>query len=384
MYYAHKLKIGRSDLLDQLALECGRLYTENLISFWRVVRKKGIWLKASSMMRWHNSNELHSHTADAVIQTFYAALSGWREAKKFDDTIKPPHKHKKYFKVEWKLSAIRVKNGMLFLSNGKRVPALTIPWTFDIPTKVEIGWDGEQYELRAIYKREIVEESIGDKIVGLDLGEIHLAVTNDGEKCHILNGRELRSKRQYQNKIKAIFQSKLSKKEKNSKCFIKLIKSKRKQLRKLNNQIKDISHKQTTKLIHTLHQEGVKIVVIGDIRNIRKNVDVGHTNNQKIHQMISGRIRHMIEYKSERMGLITELQDESYTTQECPQCKNLYKPISRDYICPKCGFKYHRDGVGSLNIRNKYLGGNQVVGVMASPIGIRYKPNMRCRSEIVL
>ncbi len=28
--------------------------------------------------------------------------------------------------------------------------------------------------------------------------------------------------------------------------------------------------------------------------------------------------------------------------------------------------------------RKKYLGENQVVGVMASPIGNRYKPNMQC------
>jgi len=42
------------------------------------------------------------------------------------------------------------------------------------------------------------------------------------------------------------------------------------------------------------------------------------------------------------------------------------------------GFEYHRDAVGAINIRKKYLGENQVVGVMASPIGIRYEPNMQC------
>jgi hypothetical protein len=33
---------------------------------------------------------------------------------------------------------------------------------------------------------------------GIDLGEIHPAVSHDGERTHILNGRLLRSKRQYQ------------------------------------------------------------------------------------------------------------------------------------------------------------------------------------------
>jgi transposase len=35
-----------------------------------------------------------------------------------------------------------------------------------------------------------------------------------------------------------------------------------------------------------------------------------------------------------------------------------YKPKMRVYRCrnPKCRFVFHRDGVGSINIRRKYLG----------------------------
>ncbi len=380
MYYVRKLKVGKNDLLDQLALECGRLYTQNLVCFWRVVRKKEIWLKPSSMMRWHSSDKLHAHTADAVVQSFFSAMSGWREARKSNSSLKPPYKLKKYFKIEWKSSAIRIKNGMLALSNGKKTPAIVLPWRFELPTKVEIGWGGKQYELRAVYTEEVSMQPIGNEVAGLDLGEIHLAVTYDGTNCYIFNGKELRSKRQYQNKINAEIQSRLSKKKKGSRRFGKLLKSKRKQLNSLDNQIQDISHKQTTTLIHTLHNEGVKIVVIGDLRNLRQNVDVGHTNNQKVHQMISGKIRGMVEYKVVRLGMSTKLQDESYTSQTCPVCSHRYKPKGRNYKCSKCGFKYHRDGVGSVNIRGKYLGSGQVVGVMASPIGVRYKPHMRCSS----
>lgn len=381
MYYVRKLKVGKSDLLDQLALECGKLYTQNLVCFWRVVRKKNIWLKPSSMMRWHSSDKLHAHTADAVVQSFFSAMSGWREARKFNHKLKPPYKLKKFFKIQWKKSAIRVKNGMLALSNGKKTPALILPWSFELPTIVEIGWDGKQYELRAVYTNDVVAQPIGNEVAGLDLGEIHLAVTYDGVNCHIVNGRELRSKRQYQNKIKATIQSKIDHKKKGSRRFKKLVRSKRKQLNRLDHQIKDISHKQTTKLIHTLHSEGVKIVVIGDLRNLRQNVDVGHKNNQKIHQMLSGQTRHMVEYKAAKRGVKTELIDESYTSQTCPVCGHRYKPKGRNYVCRKCGFIYHRDGVGSINIRGKYLGVSQVVGVMASPIGVRYKPHMRCSSE---
>ena len=102
------------------------------------------------------------------------------------------------------------------------------------------------------------------------------------------------------------------------------------------------------------------------MRNIRQNIDYGTTANQRLHQWVFGKVRQMIQYKAERLGMKVVLQDEKYTSQTCPMCNNKHKSNNRNYIC-KCGFKYHRDAVGAINIRKKYLGENQVVGVMASP-----------------
>jgi putative transposase len=92
-----------------------------------------------------------------------------------------------------------------------------------------------------------------------------MAVSHDGEQTYILNGRLLRSKRQYRNKLLAKLNKKIDAKKKGSRARKKLIKSKRKHLRKLRNQIKDIEHKSTSRLISTLHQEGVQTLVIGDV-----------------------------------------------------------------------------------------------------------------------
>jgi putative transposase len=112
-------------------------------------------------------------------------------------------------------------------------------------------------------------------VAAIDLGEIHLAVSHDGEKTHILNGRLLRSKRRYQNKLKAELSALIDVKKKGSKRRQRLIGSKRKQLDKIKAQIKDVLHKQTTRLISTLKSEGVQKVVIGDVRDIRKPIDYG-------------------------------------------------------------------------------------------------------------
>jgi putative transposase len=377
-YIIRRLKIGRSEQLDVLALECGRLYSKTVVCFWRTVRHKGLWLKPSSTMRWLNSDRLHAHTADACVQVFYASLRSWRTRRKTDPKAHPPRRRRKFFRIEYKNSAIRLRNGQLVLSNGRGNEPLVLDWPFEIPQTLIVRWQGEQYEAIATYLAEKVADPIGDKVAGVDLGEVHLAVAHDGETCTIINGRSLRSVRQYQNKVKGTLSSLIDTKKPGSRRRRRLLRSKRRQLHKLNNQVRDILHRQTTALVSTLYDAGVQTVVVGNLRDIRKGLDYGKKVNQKLHQMVVGKTRLMLTYKSQRLGMEVVLQDEAYTTQTCPACGERHKPRGREYVC-RCGFVYHRDGVGSINIRRKYLGQNSgpVVGVMAPPAGIRYHPHAR-------
>jgi putative transposase len=384
-YTVRKLKIGNTEQMQSLSRASGELYSRTVVSFWRVVRHKGIWMKPSSVMRWlpnDSENRLHAHSADAVVQNFYASLKSWRERRKVDPDARPPRRRKFFYKVQWKSSAISIKAGKLRLSNGLNNEPLILDWEWGKPKLVEMGWDGKQYEIRACYATDEVEQKTSGSVAGIDLGEIHLAVAHDGEKTYIVNGRLLRSKRRYQNKLKAKLSARIDIKQRGSKRRKRLIRSKQRQLAKLNNQIRDIQHKQTTKLVSTLHQRNVQTVVIGDIRDIRKPVDYGKKANQKIHQMLHGATRQMITYKAEKLGMIIQLQDERYTSQTCPQCGKRHKPKNRLYKC-SCGFRFHRDGVGSINIRKKYLGLLEVpvVGVMASPIGMRFYAHAQCSSS---
>jgi hypothetical protein len=76
MYFVRKLKLGVSDQLQLLSRAAGKLYSKTLVSFWRVVRKKGLWLKPATLMRWFPNdpeNRLHAHSADAVVQSFFSS-----------------------------------------------------------------------------------------------------------------------------------------------------------------------------------------------------------------------------------------------------------------------------------------------------------------------
>jgi putative transposase len=390
MYQVRRVHIGKTAQLDELAHECGLLYSQTLVFFWRTVRHKGIWLKPKHLMRMFTSKKLHAHTADACVQAFFAALSSWRERKKAGDPdAKPPRKRRWYFRVEYKRSAMSHAEGLLRLSNGKGNAPLILDWPWELPQTVVIHWTGTQYEAIATYKQEQPHgQPSGDKVAGIDLGEIHLAVSHDGEHTHIANGRHLRSKRQYRNKLMEHLSKKIDRKKKGSKRQKKLIRSKQKQLRKLKHQIQDIEHKQTTHLISTLHREGVQTVVIGDVRDIRQDLDVGSKNNQKLHQWSHGSVRHMLTYKAERLGMVVALQEERSTSKTCPACghRRKSKPQGRVFHCTnkRCGFTWHRDGIGAINIRAKYRGdfGSHVVGAMAPPTSIRYVAGVARRERV--
>ena len=118
-YTVRKLKIGRSEQMDNLAHAAGTLYSQVVLSYWRTVRHKGLWLKAKHLMRWHTSPLLHAHSADALVQSFFGALDSWRARRKADPAAKPPHTRKRFYRVQWKTSAIRLTGGLLYLANGR-------------------------------------------------------------------------------------------------------------------------------------------------------------------------------------------------------------------------------------------------------------------------
>jgi putative transposase len=377
MYQVRRFNLGKTDQLDELARECGKLYSQTVVFFWRTVRHKNIWLKPKHLMRLFTSHKLHAHTADACVQAFFASLKSWRERKKQGDpNAHPPRKRKRYFRIEYKRSAMVLKEGKLRLSNGKGTEPLVLDWQWDLPNTVVIHWTGKHYEAIATYQQEPAIPIAAGEAAGIDLGEVHMAVSHDGEHTYILNGRYLRSKVQYRNKLQAKLNSRIDgRMKKGSRRRMKLIASKKRQLAKIKNQIKDVEHKQTSTLITTLHKDSVRTLVIGDVREIRQDTDVGHTNNQKIHQWSHGSVRFKLTYKAQRLGMAVALQDEHYTSRTCPHCRYVRsKVVGRVFRCPKCGWTYHRDGVGGINIRRKYLGSFPVVGAMAPPIGIRYKP----------
>ncbi|WP_229782198.1 transposase [Deinococcus daejeonensis] len=288
-----KLDLPASPLLDHLARAAGELYSRTVVAYWRILRKTGtgkngrkpVFLSQYGMERICISPDLHSYTSDAVVGNFYASIkSANTRKKKGSKEAKYPRRRKRFFKITWKSASIRLKKGQLILSNGKRNEPLVIPWAFDLPRQVEIGWKKTGgYELRATYVGVSPRPALGNGVAAVDQGELRTATVYDGEQTTLYSGRLIRSKSRYRAKAIARLDAEISKTKRGSQRRKKLVRAKRRTVGKLNRQIQDILHKQTQHLVSTLHQRGVQTVVIGDIRDIRSSIKYGAKTNQKLH-----------------------------------------------------------------------------------------------------
>ena len=156
-------------------------------------------------------------------------------------------------------------------------------------------------------------------------------------------------------------------------------------LHRLDRQIADAIHKHTAKLRDICVHRGIATIAIGDLTHIRKRMDYGPKANQKLHQWPFAKLVQQIAYKCEAVGIKVVYCNEAYTSQTCPACGERQKPTHRNYRCKSCGFEYHRDGVGAMNIRRKYLGefDRPVAAAMIPPRGIRVDTRLSRSAENV-
>jgi len=382
-------------LARELSSQSGKIYSK-AVSFLKKMNKKGVKISRETFDRymewWIHQKDfiLHSQSKQAAYQqawtAYQATLQKIKKAKKKEKNtsrIRLPYRNKKHNKVVFKESAIHLEDDKLTFSNMKGMPKIILAnIRLGIkPKYAELLYHAnrKKYYLHVVIEVEKEEVKKGTGILAVDLGVIHPMVCFDGQSVLIYNGGILNSKLRYRNKKIAEFQQKLSLCQRGCKRFRKLQNAKREVLRKLNNQIRDVLEKYTSHLIGYCVKNGIGTIVLGDLKWIRNGVKYEKVSNQKIHQWMFRKVAERIKQKAQFVGIRVVYVKENGTSQECPVCRSRNKPENRNYECRNCGFKYHRDGVGAINMYRKYTGGRLlVVGQLACPTGVRFKAHLCC------
>lgn len=386
-YIIHTTK--RTPTLDDIAALGGRIYSKTVSLIRKVKDSKGFWLSQSGAKKYLKFMDYpcHAHSVQAIIDDYYGALKSFFQRQKKDPKARPPYKHHKFHTFIWRASGISVKGNTLRLSMGKGRPPIILPVNPEyakVPATIKMVYNQHEqcYAFHATYAVGSNQPQDTGSVIAIDMGEIHLIVSFDGEEATIYNGRFHRSIMQYRNKFLARINQKLSRCTRGSKRWKQLKATKCRVLTKLARQLKDCRHKITSRFVSACKSKQAQTIVMGDLKALRQSINYSKKSNQKLHQWPFSEIAEKIRYKAQQIGIKVETESEKYTSQTCPSCGNRKKPSGRNYKCNKCGWEGHRDIVGASNIWTKYQGWlfNPVVGTLVFPAGVRFTPHL-CRLD---
>jgi putative transposase len=353
-----------------LRAEAGRLWT-TLVSWHAQARAQGRWLSPRELEQATKGGQyaLHSQSVQALCQKFAANLDTATELRRQEVAetghaqTQYPHHPKGYQTVIWKDQALQVlPNGRLRLPVGGQRPPLLLPLPAEYQTAhlrwAELTWRADHYELcLTLETGEALPPPLpAGAVAGVDLGEVHVAaVTTTKRRALVISGRQLRSCKQWRNKVQSVLQEQLSRCHPGSRRARRLLQRKAQVSAKLYRQQRDILHQAARTVVDFCQADGVARIAVGDVRDIQTGVSLGKRTNQKISQWPHGQFARYVREKAARLGIAMEWIDEAYSTRTCCVSGHVQpsSPRGRRFRCLGCGARVHRDVNGSANICSK-------------------------------
>lgn len=328
---------------------------------------------------------LPSQSAQEVLKQLDES---WKSFYKLKETggienTKPPRCKHSSFNIRYLNKGFVVKGNTIRLSISKSLKAylkekynitdkfliLKMPHNIKIEGTAKIvefipQKNRKKYSVNIILERSnITLKEYSGIYMSLDLG-INNLVTGyiSNGKAFAISGRQLLSINRYFDKKVAYYQA-ISDAQQSSLGIKYPKKSKRikKLYEKRAKQVNHVLHTTAKKIIEIAEKYNVYKIIIGDIKNIRKDKNLGKVNNQKFHKWPYKKLTDKVVYKAEDKGILIEWQEESYTSQCSPYAKEVSKEYAvkpnRKYrgLYKECRNIYNADCVGAYNILKKYL-----------------------------
>jgi putative transposase len=323
--------------------------------------KKGMTL---SMLEFANKQkfQLHAKGINHIVIKYVSARDAmWRSRRvkrKESRGVQLPYREKTYLPTGWDSQAVHpeYENNKIRLTVQKG-RSQVICHVKNIPeniVEIELVFR-EKYYLAIKYKIENKNNLIqSNNEASIDLGEIHIISSIDKlGNCVIITNRKVRSLIREKDKKQGQLQSLRDKCKRESKRATKYTKALYKLKFEYDRKILDAMHKQTKLYLDWCIENNVSKIYYGDLDSVTRNSNGknGQSMNHKLNMWRFGQFMDILTYKLSSFGIKIEKISEAYTSQTCPNCKQLNKPTKRNYSC-NCGYNQHRDVVGAINILN--------------------------------
>jgi IS605 OrfB family transposase len=337
------------------------------------------------------AKEYYSQSAQATRDEVIEAYKSFFALRKSDEHARPPG-----FRRKARYSTLRyydgygfrlTEEGRLQLSLGRRrtdgVRCVEVDLRcrqdvqFTRIVNVLVTYDAK-HGLQAHLVVEAQDlEALGDRTAAVDLGETQMitAVFDDGGAL-LYSGREIKSIRRYWQKVRRCVKPPTAGQRK-SRRYREID---RKEARQVNHRL----HLITKDFVERCYRAGVRTIVLGEVKGIRKRMRFGRKANQRLHAWSFSKVSKMIAYKAAMHGMTVVKVSEGYTSQRCHQCGKVSKANRRQrglYECG-CGWRTHADVNAAANIYERFANVSPLKrssGRVASPVVVP----LRCSWHMV-
>ena len=288
---------------------------------------KGIYSKALQMVL---------RTLDADFRSFFALR------KNGDNNAKPPRfKGKKYFTtMVYNQSGFKVENGSIKLSHKYN----EVPLTFSVPDtyefihvyQISVFYDGGDFYISVIH--EVPEKPYVDnglyQAIDLGITKTVTAVNTSGNFFEVNNPRPDK----YWNPITDAIQSRRDHCRKGSNKWQHLHKAMNKRKNKCSNQIRDVQHKLSRKMVDNTR---ANTLIVGDLdvkEMPNSNKASSGLNRSTQNNGYLSRFVRFLTYKAELAGKKVIEIDERNTSKRCYACgKEHVMPLWKRTMDCDCG-----------------------------------------------
>ena len=321
-----------------------------------------------SHTRWPGRNELqqatkgrcalHSQSVQMIVHAFLANIETTRKLRREhpEMRMKYPWREKRFYPVHWPAQAVALEKGRVILPMGRGRPSIVLPIALpDNAGACTLVWN-YGFELHVCVETEQAAQAPGAVQATVDLGEIQLAaVSTNAGKALIVTGRGIRSLKRGRAKQIGQITRKQSRCSKHSRRWKKLQRAKNKVCRRVERRVRDLRHKASRQVIDFCVKHQVGTLFIGNPHGVR-NKDSGRHHNGRMSLWEYGKDIDYLTHKSTQARISCFTGSERGTSSRCPRCGHKHKPKGRTWVCRKCGFRGHRDLVGSVNMHQDAFG----------------------------
>jgi IS605 OrfB family transposase len=312
-------------------------------------------------------DELSAAAMRSVVRRYSDACLAVARLKRSGQRARYPRRKRALVPLRWYSGTFCVKDRRVRVSVAKGAPecwlrlARPIPYPTESLRSVTLLVDAGRLVLDVTAGLGPQEHDLDlSRVAGVDLGIIHPIAAVTVDHGLLVSGRAVRAENRLHFADTKARARKMAPKtprrgQRGSKRWRQLRAKQRGAEAASRRRVRQAHHEAAKYLVEWAVAQRVATLAIGDPRGITDG-DFGPVHNRRLRTWRRTHLTGAICDKAALAGITVSRVDERGTSSTCPnpECRSrVPKPSGRNFWCPHCGYRGHRDLVGARNIAAK-------------------------------